>query len=111
MTHAVLITNRAERQMEEAFLWVYERNPLAAARWYSRLQRAIESLAEHPERHPLAPEGELLGVELRQMLFGKRRGIYRVLFTIAGEIVTIHHIRHGARRFLSPDEIADLSDE
>ena len=34
---------------------------------------------------------------LRQMLYGRRRGIYHILFSIEGDIVFLHYIRHSAR--------------
>jgi hypothetical protein len=39
--------------------------------------------------------------DMRQMLYGK----YRVLFTVRGETVFIITVRHGARLFLTADEI------
>src|SRR5262249_51284591 len=56
-------------------LWIHERAPMTAARWYSRLMQAINSLELNPESYPLAPEADAFAVELRQMLFGKRSGI------------------------------------
>jgi hypothetical protein len=38
-----------------------------------------------------------LGIELRELLFGKRDGTYRILFVAAGQTVSILHIRHAAR--------------
>ena len=50
-----------------------------------------------PERHPIAEdESEQLGITLRQMLYGRRRGVYHLLFSIEGETVTLHYVRHSA---------------
>jgi hypothetical protein len=54
---------------------------------------------------PLADEAADLGLELRQLLFGRRRGVYRILFTIDGQTVTIHRVRHAAQDRLSPDDV------
>jgi hypothetical protein len=65
---------------------------------------AIDSLKENPERCPLAPEADAFEVAIRQLLYGKRAGIYRILFTVHGSVVRVHHIRHGAQKFLEPPE-------
>ena len=49
----------------------------------------------------LAPEAQAAGVELRQLI----HGMYRVLYTVETNMVTIHAVRHGARRPLRPDEL------
>ncbi len=47
----------------------------------------------------LTPFGH--GVELRQLLFGRRRGVYRILFTIDDQTVTSHRVHHAAQDRLS----------
>lgn len=62
------------------------------------------SVAEHnPERCGLAPENEWFPGELRQLLYGKRRGVYRILFEVRDTTVYILRVRHGARKLLEPD--------
>jgi hypothetical protein len=56
-----------------------------------------------PERHPVAEEeSEQLGITLRQMLYGRRPGVFRILFTIEGDTVTLHYIRHSAQGPIEP---------
>lgn len=105
MTHQVHITARAERDIDETLTWLAENSLQAAARWHARLLEKVQTLEDHPVRCPLAEEAERLGLLLRQLLFGKRRGVYRILFTIDGDIVNIHHIRHAARNWLEPDDL------
>ena len=51
-----------------------------------------------PERHPVAEdESEQAGIPLRQMLYGRRPGVFRILFSIDGDTVTLHFIRHSAQ--------------
>jgi plasmid stabilization system protein ParE len=84
--------------MLEAFRWLAERSPEAADRWYGTLEEAIAALARDPERFPVADhESAQFGITIRQLLHGRRRGIYRVLFTVRGDTVSILHVRHGAR--------------
>ncbi|MDR3618572.1 MAG: type II toxin-antitoxin system RelE/ParE family toxin [Paludisphaera borealis] len=98
MKYRVVVTARARADAVEAFRWMFERSPDAAARWYVGLEKAIAALAETPMRHPVAEEeSEHLGIPLRQMLYGRRRGVHRILFSIEHDVVTLHFIRHGAQ--------------
>ena len=66
---------------------------------------ACHSLETMPQRCGLAPESEWYPGELRQLLHGKRGGIYRILFEVRGDIVYILRVRHGAQNLLETDEI------
>jgi toxin ParE1/3/4 len=70
----------------------------AGERWFLALRTAITSLATFPSRCPLAPESPDSPVELRQLLYGSRPHVYRILFAIDGAVVQVLHIRHGRRR-------------
>jgi plasmid stabilization system protein ParE len=69
------------------------------------LLAAIRSLTTNPERCPLASEVSELGLELRELLYGKRPGVYRILFTIDGQTVNIVRVRHAARDRLKPEDL------
>ena len=97
MTYRVVVTARARADGVAAFRWIAERSPAAAMRWYAGLEKAIATLAEMPERHPVAEESEEVGITLRHMLYGRRRGTRRLLFSIEGDSVILHHIRHSAQ--------------
>ncbi len=96
-TFGVIITEPAERDIEEAFRWVAADNEQAAFRWYNRLLETIHSLEKLPERCPLAPESKYFKGEIRQILHGRRRHKYRILFDIINDKVRVLHVRHGAR--------------
>jgi plasmid stabilization system protein ParE len=104
MSFGVAITDTAYAEIGRAYAWLAERNEVAADKWRSSLLAAIENLAENPRRYPLAPEDDWYPGELRQLLMGKRRGTYRILFEIVGETVYIVRVRHGAQDLLSPEE-------
>jgi plasmid stabilization system protein ParE len=70
-------------------------------RWFLALEDAIASLVNFPQRCPLAPENSEFPFEVRQLLYGRKPHVYRILFTIEGETVHVMHIRHGRRRPLS----------
>jgi hypothetical protein len=50
--------------------------------WFTALQDSIESLAEFPERCPLAPESALFPFEVRQLLYGQTPHVYRILLPL-----------------------------
>jgi len=98
----VIIQPPAAAEMDEACLWIAEHNPDAAVKWFLGLQEAIQGLATFPERCPLAPESDAFKEEIRQLIYGRRTGRYRIFFTIRGDSVRILHVRHGARNYLEP---------
>jgi plasmid stabilization system protein ParE len=98
MAFRVLIDPAALVEAEEAFLWLHQRAPREALRWFHGLWKAIESLGEMPTRCPLAPESLVLRRSLRQLLFGRAPYVYRVLFLVVNDEVRILRIRHGARK-------------
>ncbi len=100
MAFQVRIADQALAEVEDVLAWMQGHSPAAAARWYAALLAAVRTLESHPERCALAPEGEKYGVPLRQLLAGKRRQAYRVLFTVGGNVVNVVHVRHGARDLL-----------
>ncbi|HLX85134.1 MAG TPA: type II toxin-antitoxin system RelE/ParE family toxin [Terriglobales bacterium] len=65
---------------------------------FEGLKRAIASLAEMPERCPLARENKEFSFEVRNLLYGRKPHVYRVVFTVEGDTVYILHIWHGRRR-------------
>lgn len=68
---------------------------------------ALNSLTQSPERCGLAPENDAVEPEIRQLLYGRRSGVYRALFTITGQDVRVLHIRHAAREALSAEDLSE----
>jgi plasmid stabilization system protein ParE len=98
VSYRVVFTARARADVLDAFRWIADQSPDAAARWHSGLEKAIATLARLPERHPVAgEESEMTGITLRQMLYGRRRGVYRILFSVEDDVVILHYVRHSAR--------------
>ncbi|MCG3205238.1 MAG: hypothetical protein KCHDKBKB_01957 [Elusimicrobia bacterium] len=96
MTYRVKLTPRAQKDTEELYRWVIHRAPHQGALWYNGLIEAIESLAHHPQRCPIALEGKELRQPVHHLLYGKRP--YRIFFWIINHEVHILHIRRGARK-------------
>src|SRR4051794_29095699 len=105
MAHSVHITARALREIDGALAWLAEQSRASAVRWYEQLMEAVRSLENNPERCGLAPESEWYPGAIRQLLHGKRRGVYRVLFEVRGNTVYILRVRHSAQALLEPGEL------
>ena len=101
MRFRVLVQPSARRELGDAFRWIARRSPGRARSWREGVSQAILSLADFPRRCSLAPENDDFDIEVRQRLYGD----YRILFAIEGDVVSILHVRHGARRPLPPDEL------
>lgn len=104
MPYELRIARRAEADIDAAAAWMSRRSQIAAARWHDGLLKTARSLATNPERCRLADEASDLGIELRELLYGRRRGVYRILFTIEAQTVNILRIRHAAQDRLSADD-------
>ena len=74
----VIIQPPASAEIEQAFLWIAERNPAAAVKWFHGLHEAIRGLATFLERCPFAPENDAFQDEIRQLIYGRGSGRYRV---------------------------------
>jgi hypothetical protein len=69
------------------------------------VEAAILTLGRFPTRCGIAPESREFPEEIRQLLYGRRGGRYRILFVIRGNEVRVLHARHGARKTMTRDEI------
>ncbi len=105
MTYEVEYTERARDHLTQAVDWIADRSSLAAERWITELEKTVQSLQTNPERYPPAPENQSHEIAIQQVLFGKRRGQYRILYTIAESKVVVLDVRHSMREWLEPGEL------
>jgi plasmid stabilization system protein ParE len=105
VAHTITIFPRAMTDIQAVVAWRRSRSPASAARLHAGLLAAIRSLADNPERCPLADEAADLGVDLRQLLHGRRRNVYRVLFMIDGQTVNVLRVRHAAQDRLGASDL------
>jgi toxin ParE1/3/4 len=99
MTFRVEVSAQAESDADAILDWLLSQYAgETGLRWFQGLDDAIVSLATFPKRCPLAPENARFPFEVRQLLYGRRPHLYRILFTIEGERVQVLHIRHGRRK-------------
>jgi toxin ParE1/3/4 len=95
MAYGVDLTERAARDLRRIYLTINAKDAAQARAWFNGLEEAVLSLDEHPARGAPTPEDS----NLRHLLYGRRRNRYRIIYAIdeRNRIVTVLHIRHGAR--------------
>lgn len=106
MTYLVEFSTQAEVDLRVLYLEKNAAESKAAARWFNKLESALEGLAALPHRCPLAPEAAKINIELRQLLYGKKPHVYRIIYEVdeARRTVLLIAIRHGARPNLFSSE-------
>ena len=99
MTFRVDLSERAQSDIATIYDWLRSQGAGdAGERWFVELRSAIASLANLPSRCPVAPESHDAPTEVRQLLYGRRPHVYRILFAIDDDVVQVLHVRHGRRR-------------
>jgi plasmid stabilization system protein ParE len=103
MKYRIEMSSMAEEEADRAFLKLSQlTSPTKASQWYSGLLKAMDSLSTMPQRCSLARENENFSLVMRQLLYGKGRNLYRIIFTIIegqeSPTVRILHIRHGRQQ-------------
>jgi plasmid stabilization system protein ParE len=103
MAYCVELTARASRNLRQIYRDINAAGSEPARAWFNGLEAAVLSLDEHPARSPMTPEDS----NLRHLLYGSRRHVYRIIYAIdeRGGVVTVLHIRHGSRQPLSPQGV------
>jgi plasmid stabilization system protein ParE len=92
LRYRVELTPAAKHDIGNAYAWLKEHTPGYADRWLVGLHEAIGTLAEMPQRCPLAPEAAEMNKEVRQLLFQS----WRIVFRVYERRVGIAHVRHSA---------------
>ncbi|HVK04918.1 MAG TPA: type II toxin-antitoxin system RelE/ParE family toxin [Armatimonadaceae bacterium] len=113
VVYAVRLMPRAEREVYgiAAELKDASGDDIAAA-WYLGIGASITSLSRHPRRFAVQEaESRRLGVETRRMLYrrqGSSGGGHHLYYTVEegedGPVVLVFHVRHAARRPITPAE-------
>lgn len=104
MPYTIHIFPRAMGDIRAAAIWKGRRSPVAGSRWHAGIPAAIRTLADNPHRCPRAEEAPDLGLDLRELLYG-RRHFYRILFTIDAQTVNFLRVRHAAQDRLNSGEV------
>jgi mRNA-degrading endonuclease RelE of RelBE toxin-antitoxin system len=107
MAYLVEFAARAVRDLEILYAEKNAAESPAAAGWFNGLENSVSSLAAYPNRCPRAPEGKKLKRGLRNLLYGTRPHVYRVIYEVyeSCKTVWVLHIHHGARMKLRPSDL------
>jgi len=109
MTYRIDLSSVAKAEADAAFLsFAQYTTPERAQEWFQGLIKAIVSLKTMPRRCPVARESTFFSQEVRQLLYGKGKHSYRILFTVLEEqpapTVRVLHIRNVAQRAIGEPE-------
>jgi toxin ParE1/3/4 len=101
MAYRVDLTERAARDLRRIYQTINAEDSAEARTWFNGLETAILSLGQDPARGARTPEQR----SLHHLLYGRRRHRYRIIYAIdeSNSIVTVLHIRHGARDAFAPE--------
>ena len=97
-THEVVIHQHAMTDLERYFSFVSKHGGEQASAWYRRFVERLQSLDRTPERCPIARESKRVFLEVRELHFGRKPNVFRILFTIDGDTVRILRIVRAQRR-------------
>ena len=99
MPYLVRLADRAVRDMESIYEFIRADSSVKALAWFNELAEAVFSLERFPTRGAVVAEAR----KLRQLFFGEKPGIYRIIYAVdkPNRAVNVLHIRHGARAGLS----------
>ena len=101
MAFRVEISKEAEYDAASILDWlIAQQAGETGLRWFQGLEKTIESLAELPNRCPIAPENERFSFEVRHLLYGRKPHVYRIVFTVQEDVVQILHIWYGRRKHI-----------
>jgi plasmid stabilization system protein ParE len=106
--YRVLLTERAEADVEAVLRWFRDQRATeAGGRWFAQLMAKLDTLVFHPDRCALAAESEDVGEEIRELLLGRHRYKYRILFKISGDTVAIMRVWHSSRDTISHEDLTE----
>jgi plasmid stabilization system protein ParE len=92
----------ADAELLATYRYIRRKNPHAANAWLIGIRAAIYTLRMMPERCGRAAEAATTGLDVRELLYGKRQGTFRILFTIGSRAVLIRRVARANRRPIPP---------
>jgi plasmid stabilization system protein ParE len=117
MTYRIDISRPALLDAENVYLWMKNESEERANQWFKGLVQTVNTLKEFPNRCSIASESRSFLIEIRQLLYGKGKQQYRIIFGISidettGEnVVLIYRIRNASQKYLSDLEIIGESND
>ena len=109
MAYRVSLSVPAETDAYAAFERIREAAPMHAEQWLVRLFAAIDTLGQNPARCPVILEADELGFSARHLLYGKGRGLYRIVFDIREDEqhVRVLRIWHASRDAITAADVEE----
>ncbi len=109
MAYRVSLSALAEADAYLAFERIREAAPHHAERWLTRLFHAIFSLENFPARCAVIAETKEVGFPAKHLLYGKGKGVYRIIFHIREEDqhVRVLRIWHSSRDAITASDVDD----
>ncbi|MFO0851146.1 MAG: type II toxin-antitoxin system RelE/ParE family toxin [Gemmataceae bacterium] len=106
MAFSVVFRRRAESDLATHIERLVANRRHSAARLRAAVVTTVIPALEHdPHRYAEADEAADLGINLRELDYGRRRLVYRFLFTIDGETVNVHRVRYAAQDRLTEGDL------
>ncbi len=93
MAFDVRLMPSAKADVFEIRTWLLEFDADLADKWLWTCSEAVTSLRKMPRRCPVSVESAAFDVEVRELLFGKKRNVYRILFSVQKNKVNVLRIR------------------
>lgn len=105
-TRQLAVTRNAFQDLRETAGWLQATySNRAASQWQVAMWNAFDKLLDHPDRYSVCEEMSLPGVDLRERLVRRYRGIvYRILYSFDDDTVTIHRVRNASQDSLTEDD-------
>ena len=91
--YKVNITKTAEIDIEEIWQYISNDSIPNAKKFIHAVEGKIQTLEKFPQRCPIIPESELLGLEYRHLIIEN----YRIIFKLEKNIVYVMRAVHSAR--------------
>ncbi len=105
MIFKVLLTERFSKHLMEMGDYIAQDNLQKSSSWVTEIEKKVMQLGQFPEAHPFARENENHDIELRQLVFGRGRNKYRIIFTVQSKDVVVLDIRHTAQDTNLPNSL------
>jgi plasmid stabilization system protein ParE len=102
----VELSGEAQANIQEIAEYIRQHGPADPRRWLDGLDQKLAALKDFASWCALAPEDDFTEETIRQSLYGP----FRILFIIRDDVVHVITVRHGARQFLSANDIDRLTD-
>lgn len=91
--YSVRITESSEQDIEDIWRYISEDSPERATDFILRIESKVKDLEQYPNRCPVIPESDFLGIEYRHQVIGK----YRIIFRVEKQTVYIMRVIHSSR--------------